>query len=90
MTTKLAGRITVHGGEKPATTAVVELHNATGDIVDQVRVDDDGRYVYHLAPGTWSLTVWDSHGHRGSGDAILGDGEEKTLDIDLQEPEGGH
>ena len=90
MTTKLVGRITVHGKEKPATTAVVELHNSVGDVVDQVQVDGDGRYTYHLAPGNWSLNVWDAHGHRGAGEVSLDDGEEKTFDIDLQEPEGGH
>jgi len=90
MSVKLEGRITVHGGDKPATTAVVELHNSVGDVVDQVAVDADGRYTYHLAPGSWSVNVWDAHGHRGSGEVTLSDGDEKTLDIDLEEPEGGH
>ncbi|MGH2820465.1 MAG: carboxypeptidase regulatory-like domain-containing protein [Actinomycetota bacterium] len=89
-TAKLTGRITVHGGDKPARTAVVELHNAAGDVVDQVMVDDEGRYVYHLSSGTWTLAVWDEHGHRGRADVTIAEGEDKSLDVDLDEPEGGH
>ena len=89
MTTKLSGRVTVHGS-KPATSAVVELHNATGDVIDQVQVDEDGRYNYHLAAGSWKLNVWDSHGHRGVAEVTLADGEDKQVDLDLEEPEGGH
>jgi hypothetical protein len=88
--TKLVGRVTVHGGQKVAKTAVVELHNSVGDVVDQVQVDGEGRYTYHLAPGTWSLRVWDAHGHRGKAEVQLVDGDEKTCDLDLEEPEGGH
>ena len=90
MNGKLVGRITVHGGAKPATSAVVELHNATGDVVDQVQVDDAGRYTYHLSAGKWTLNVWDAHGHRGTGEVTLAEGEQKNYDIDLQEPAGGH
>jgi hypothetical protein len=89
MSTKLSGTITVHGS-KPATTAVVEIHNDNGDVVDQVQVDDRGSYTYHLSPGTWGLRVWDSHGHRAGRQVEIGDQGEKVLDIDLEEPEGGH
>lgn len=88
--TTLSGRITVHGGDKPATTATVELHNATGDVVDQVQVDDDGKYHYHLAEGHWAVQVWDAHGHRGAAEIDVTEGTDHTLDVDLQEPEGGH
>ena len=86
---RLVGRITVHG-DKPALSATVELHNATGDVVDQVQVDDDGRYTYHWAPGSWTIIVWDAPGHRGNATAQIEDGADTTLDLDLQEPEGGH
>ena len=85
---KLSGRITVHG-DKPATTAVVEVHNRQGDVVDQVQVDAAGRYTYHLSPGPWALHIWDAHGHRGQREVSIADADE-TLDIDLDEPEGGH
>ncbi|MGH2730413.1 MAG: carboxypeptidase-like regulatory domain-containing protein [Actinomycetota bacterium] len=87
--TRLSGRVTVHGS-KPAATATVELHNSAGDVVDQVQVDQDGRYTYHLSSGEWSVHVWDAHGHRGHGQITLSEGDEKTLDLDLEEPEGGH
>ena len=89
MSSKLTGRITVHG-DKAATTAVVEIHNSQGDVVDQVQTDDDGRYTYHLSAGHWSLNVWDNHGHRGKTTVELEEGTDKTVDLDLGEPEGGH
>jgi Cys-tRNA synthase (O-phospho-L-seryl-tRNA:Cys-tRNA synthase) len=87
--TTLTGRVTVHGSH-PATSATVELHNSSGDVVDQVMVDSDGRYTYHLAAGTWTLNIWDVHGHRGKAEVSLQDGEDRTVDVDLEEPEGGH
>lgn len=86
--TSLSGRILVHG--EPAKNATVELHNASGDVVDQIQVDDDGKYTYHLSPGEWSLNVWDAYGHRGAAQVTLGEDDDKVVDIDLEEPEGGH
>ena len=85
---KLSGRITVHG-DKAAKGATVELHNATGDVIDQIQVDDDGRYTYHLKAGSWRMNVWDAHGHRGTAEVELTD-DDRTVDLDLHEPEGGH
>lgn len=85
---KVSGRITVHG-DKPAKLATVELHNSTGDHISQVVVEDDGSYAFHLARGTWNLNVYDPHGHRGKKAFELGDDDE-TVDLDLEEPEGGH
>ena len=84
----VSGRITVHG-DKPAAHATVELHNAAGDHISQVVVDEDGTYRFHLAAGTWRLNVYDPHGHRGGAEFTLQDDDEK-LDLDLGEPEGGH
>jgi hypothetical protein len=84
----VSGRITVHG-DKPANNATVELHNSTGDHISQMVVDEDGAYRFHLAPGSWRLNVYDAHGHRGKADFELGNDDEK-LDLDLEEPEGGH
>ena len=83
--TTLSGRVTAHGDA--AASAVVELHNSAGDVVDQVQVDDDGRYVYHLVPGQWSVNVWDAHGHRGRGQVEIGEAEDKILDVELGEAE---
>lgn len=85
----LRGRITAHG--EPARSAVVELHNSHGDVLDQVQVDDQGAYIYHLVPGRWQLNVWDAHGHRGTAAVSIEEGDEDTvLDVGLDEPEGGH
>ena len=86
--TTLSGRVTAHG--HPAAGAVVELHNAAGDVVDEVMVDDDGRYSYHVSPAKWSVKVWDRAGHTGSANAEVAEGEDKVLDVALGEPEGGH
>lgn len=88
--TKLSGRVTLHGAAKPATTATVELLNESGDIIDQVRVDDQGAFAYHLVPGRWRLNAWDAHGHRGRAEVTLREGEDGVVDLDLEEPEGGH
>jgi hypothetical protein len=87
--TTLSGKITIHG-DKPATNAVAELHNETGDIVDQLSVDEEGRYRFYVSPGSWSLRAWDPHGHRGAGSVRVSEGETKTLDISLDEPAGSH
>jgi Protein of unknown function (DUF1416) len=84
---KLTGRVTVH--DQPATSAVVEIHNSQGDIVDQVQVDVDGRYTYHLTEGDWTLNVWDAHGHRGKAAVSLSK-DDTQVDVELDEPEGGH
>ena len=80
MSLKVSGRVTFDGAAAPS--AVVEVHNATGDVVDQVQVDSDGRFTYHLAPGSWSLVAWDAHGHRGRREVILVD-EDESIDVPL-------
>lgn len=85
---KLSGRVTVHGGD-PARLATVEVHNATGDHVTQVVVDDEGNYQFHLVAGTWHLNIYDAHGHRARAEVALGE-DDQRVDVDLDEPEGGH
>ena len=85
----LRGHVTAHG--EAATSAVVELHNSQGDVLDQVQVDDAGAYIYHLVPGQWTLNVWDAHGHRAHVKAEITEGDEDTIvDVQLSEPESGH
>jgi hypothetical protein len=79
----LSGKVLVDG-EEAALDAVVELHNSGGDIVDQVQVDDTGRYMFHLSEGVWSLRSWDPHGGRAEGRASLGLDEDVTLDLRLE------
>jgi hypothetical protein len=81
----LSGVVTVDGA--PATGAVVELHNASGDVVTQVIVDASGSYKFHLSEGEWSVRSWDSLGHRGAGRATLTASEDTSLDLAL-EPAG--
>jgi hypothetical protein len=77
---------TVRGpGGAPAPDAVVEVANSAGDVVDQVIVDDEGRYTYHLSEGTWSLRAWDSHGGRTKEAVSLVQGENRTLNLELKE-----
>lgn len=88
MPATLSGTVTVHRG--PARHATVELHNATGDVVDQVQVDDSGHFTYHLPPGKWSLNIWDPYGHRGSTEVTVDKDESKQVFVALVEPKGGH
>ena len=83
----LRGTVTAHG--EPAVSAVVELHNSQGDVLDQVQVDGQGAYIYHLVAGQWKLNVWDAHGHRGTADVAIEEGDEDTVvDVALDESEG--
>jgi len=85
----LRGQITAHG--QPAVSAVVELHNSQGDVLDQVQVDEQGAYIYHLVPGLWSLNVWDAHGHRGTARVEIDEGRDDTIvDVNLDEPQEDH
>lgn len=79
---KLTGTVTVSGG-KPALGAVVELHNSSGDVLDQVRVDDDGLFTYHLVAGEWRLNCWDAEGHRAVETISLGD-DDGRVELELQ------
>ena len=76
----LTGRVTVNG--EPVPTAVIELHNSQGDVVDQVQANDDGRYTYHLSPGDWTLNVWDAQGHRGRRGVTIAE-QDASADIEL-------
>jgi hypothetical protein len=82
MSTTLSGTVTLPTG-KPADTATVELHNSSGDILDQIVCDSNGRFRYHLSPGDWRLFVWDSKGGRAELGVTLQKDEETAVDIDL-------
>ena len=82
MSTTLSGTVTLPTGE-PADTATVELHNSSGDILDQIVCDSNGRFRYHLSPGDWRLFVWDPAGGRAELGVTLQKDEETAVDIDL-------
>ena len=84
MDTTISGRVTVEEGG-PARDAVVELRNATDDVVTQVTLDEDGRYRFHVTEGVWRLRVWDPHGRRGEAQASVATGEGKNLNMRLGE-----
>ena len=84
---KLSGRVTFEG-RRPAGDVVVELHNSAGDVVDQVRVDEDGVYRYHVSPAQWSLRAWDAHGHRARAEVTISSDEDQMVDLELTS-EGG-
>jgi hypothetical protein len=88
MATTISGKITVHGDA--ATSATVELHNETGDVVTQSQVDQEGRYMFHVKEGRWAINAWDAYGHTGRSDTTLSEGDNGNLDLELEEPEGGH
>ena len=87
MRQQLSGVVTVNEGQ-PARHATIELHNSTGDIVDQVVADDSGRFNYYLSAGTWTLVVWDPFGHRTSTQVYIEQGETKNIELELIGPEG--
>ncbi|MGH2699811.1 MAG: carboxypeptidase-like regulatory domain-containing protein [Actinomycetota bacterium] len=82
MSTTLFGTVTRPTGE-PAHTATVELHNSSGDILDQIVCDSAGRFRYHLSPGAWQLFVWDPAGNRAQVSVELQKDEETAIRIDL-------
>ena len=82
MATTLRGTVTRETGE-PARTATVELHNSSGDVLDQIVCDDEGRFLYHLVPGSWQLRVWDQQGGRAEMSVQLDKDEEAAVAIDL-------
>lgn len=87
MSTTLSGTVTRPTGE-PAQTATVELHNSSGDILDQIVCDSQGRFRYHLSPGEWRLFVWDSAGGRAEVSVELQKDEETAVDIGLRATAG--
>ncbi len=82
MSTTISGTVSL--GQDPAPNAVVELHNATGDIVDQSQVDEAGRYIFHVKGGRWTLNCWDNQGHRGKAELELADGDHEVVDLALR------
>lgn len=88
LVSKLSGHVTVDGN-RPQGDVVVELHNSAGDVVDQVRVDEDGAYRYHLSPARWYLRAWDAHGHGARAEVVIAADEDELCDLELKREGGG-
>jgi hypothetical protein len=82
MATTISGRVIL--GQESAANAVVELHNATDDVLTQIAVDDEGGYRFYVTEGIWHLRAWDPHGHRGATQARVKTGENRRLDVRLE------
>ena len=82
MATTLRGTVTLETGE-PARTATVELHNSSGDVLDQIVCDDEGHFIYHLVPGSWRLRVWDQQGGRAEISVQLDKDQDAAVSIGL-------
>jgi hypothetical protein len=79
--TTISGRVTVEGGAE-ATDGVVELHNATDDVVTQIALEG-GHYRFYVTEGLWKLKVWDPHGRRGEAQTRVSTGDDRHLDVPL-------
>jgi hypothetical protein len=79
--TKVVGLVRHQDGTVPA-SATVEVHNSVGDVVDQIRVTDEGSFIYYLSPGKWTFMTYDGRGHRGNHEVAL-DEEDGTISIHL-------
>lgn len=79
----LTGVVMVEG--RPCSEAVVEVKNPAGDVLSQVQVDTEGRFIFYLTPGNWVLDAWDRHGHRGDTGVTLEPDAGRPVFIDLEE-----
>ena len=82
MATTISGKVTAPEGS-PVPDAVVELHNASDDVLTQIQVDEEGRYRFHVTEGLWQLKAWDPHGRRGEGKASVSNGEDRNLNVSI-------
>jgi len=79
--TKVEGLVTRRDGR--AGTGTVEVHNVSGDIVDQIRIADGGSFIYYLSPGVWTFFTYDAEGHRGNAQVALDEGD-TAVHVDLE------
>lgn len=79
--TKVVGLVRHRDGSVPS-GATVEVHNSVGDVVDQIRLTEDGSFIYYLCPGKWTFMTYDGGGHRGNQEVAL-DEEDASISIHL-------
>jgi hypothetical protein len=47
------GAVTLDG--KPAGGVYIRLHGPSGEFVSEQYTKDDGKFTFHVAPGSWTL-----------------------------------
>jgi hypothetical protein len=72
---RLTGRIDGGAG------SFVQLRDAEGDFVGEVRADDEGRFVFHAIPGHWRVICLTPGRNRRQQEVDLG-----AADLDVRIP----
>lgn len=72
-----------HEDGSTASGATVEVHNSTGDVVDQIRTTDAGFFTYYLSAGKWVFKMYDGEGRRGGKEVAL-DEVDGSFRVDLE------
>lgn len=82
--TRVEGIVKCEDG-RLATEGTVEVHNSTGDVVDQLRIADGGAFTYYLSPGLWTFFTYDGEGHRGNARVTLAEGDASVhVDVEIK------
>ena len=69
------GAVTLDG--KPAGGVYIRLHGPSGEFVSEQYTKDDGKFTFHVAPGSWTLEA------KAAGAAA----QTQTIDIAADGPE---
>lgn len=76
---------------KPVDGAYVRLLGPSGEFVNEQRTLEGGSFLFHLAPGTWTLD-WTAPGRNWSQKSVeLEDGQTADLQLELpgeEDPQG--
>jgi len=79
--TVLKGRVIREG--TPVDGAYVRLIGPAGEFVNEQRTLEEGAFIFHLAPGAWTLD-WTAPGRTGSQKTVeLADGQVAELDLEI-------
>ncbi|MGI8427200.1 MAG: DUF1416 domain-containing protein [Actinomycetota bacterium] len=79
--TVLKGRV-VQGGS-PVEGAYVRLIGPAGEFVNEQRTLEEGTFIFHLAPGAWTLD-WTAPGRAGAQQTVeLTAGQIADLDLEI-------
>lgn len=83
--TLLRGTV-VEGGE-PVNGAYVRLLGPSGEFVNEQRTLEAGSFLFHLAPGSWTLD-WTAPGRAWTQQTVeLEEGQTADLELELPDPD---